>query len=104
MNIEVSSFEPSTYVSRIASKAGVSGIVEREALRLIDSVKGMGALLGKGPVSIDAAALYLTTLKLGRPVTQLRVAAASRSDSDKHQEKKRRYRAISGDRAPTPAS
>jgi transcription initiation factor TFIIB len=68
---------PVTYVSRIASRARLSGKTERRALEILDSVKGNAVLAGKRPISIAAAALYLASLDTEGGATQLRIAAAA---------------------------
>ena len=68
---------PVTYISRIASKARLSGKTERRAFEMLEAVKGSAVLAGKRPISIAAAALYLASLETEGGATQLRIAAAA---------------------------
>jgi transcription initiation factor TFIIB len=73
--ISVSSVpNPAIYVSSIAAKASVDGATERRALDILTLTKGSEALIGKRPVSIAAAALYLASLESRDPTTQMRLA------------------------------
>jgi transcription initiation factor TFIIB len=65
---------PAVYVSSIAAKASLDGATERKALDILAQTKGSEALVGKRPVSIAAAALYLASLESRDPTTQMRLA------------------------------
>jgi len=66
--------DPAIYVSSIAAKASLDGATERKALEILKRIKGNDALVGKRPLSIAAAALYLASLESGDPATQMRLA------------------------------
>jgi transcription initiation factor TFIIB len=68
---------PAIYISSIAAKASLDGATERKALDILARTKGSEALVGKRPVSIAAAALYLASLESGGPTTQMRLAFAA---------------------------
>jgi transcription initiation factor TFIIB len=68
---------PAIYVSSIAAKASLDGATERKALDILAQTKGSEALVGKRPVSIAAAALYLASLESVGPTTQMRLAFAA---------------------------
>jgi transcription initiation factor TFIIB len=68
---------PVSYVSSITQKVGLKGTTERMAINILAEVKGDPALVGKRPVSIAAAALYLASVKSADRTTQLRLAYAS---------------------------
>ncbi len=68
---------PRQSVSRIAQRAGLSGKIERSALALLTQVEGDPRLSGKKPVSLAAAALYLTALENGEYVSQIHIANAA---------------------------
>ena len=65
---------PAIYLSSIAAKASLDGATERKALEILERTKGSEALVGKRPVSIAAAALYLASLESRDPTTQMRLA------------------------------
>ncbi len=68
---------PANYISAVAAKAGLNGTTERHAIEILSKVKGDPGLVGKRPISLAAAALYLATLKSGDRTTQLRLAYAA---------------------------
>jgi transcription initiation factor TFIIB len=47
------------------------------AIEILNKVKGDSRLVGKRPMSLAAAALYLASLKSGNKTTQLRLAYAA---------------------------
>jgi transcription initiation factor TFIIB len=51
--------DPSIFVTKIASKLGLSQKTVREAFRILDEARGKGLLIGKDPVGVAAAALYI---------------------------------------------
>ena len=68
---------PANYVSSVATKANLAGTTERLAIEILNKVKGDPHLVGKRPISLAAAALYLASLKNGDRTTQLRLAYAA---------------------------
>ncbi len=68
---------PANYVSSVAAKANLQGTTERLAIEILNRVKGNPTLVGKRPMSLAAAALYLASLKSGDRTTQLRLAYAA---------------------------
>ena len=68
---------PTNYVSAVAAKAGLRGTTERMAIEILGAVKGDPRLVGKRPISLAAAALYLASVKNGDRTTQLRLAYAA---------------------------
>jgi transcription initiation factor TFIIB len=70
-------FSPVNYISSIAGKVGLKGTTERIALDMLSKLKGEPGLMGKRPVSIAAATLYLASVKGDDRTTQLRLAYAS---------------------------
>jgi transcription initiation factor TFIIB len=75
--LQMSSPDPATQVSRIANRAGLGGIIERRAIRILEKVKDDSLLAGKRPVSIAAAALYLAANQASASTTQIRIAFAA---------------------------
>ena len=70
--------DPAIYVSSIAARASLDGATERKALEILATAKGSGRLVGKRPVSIAAAALYLASIQTGDTSTQMRLAFSAR--------------------------
>jgi hypothetical protein len=68
---------PSNSISRIADKAGLSEKTVRKALEILSIVGDSALLSGKNPVSLAAAALYLSTIETSEYTTQLRIAIAA---------------------------
>ena len=69
--------DPSHSISRIAKKAGLSAKTERKALEILEKVKDDPTTIGKKPVSLATAALYLASFQTNEHTTQLRIAMAS---------------------------
>ena len=77
MKINVGLPKPSSNISGIAKRAGLSGKTERKALEILSQTESDAILSGKKPVSLAAAALYLASIKTGEHATQLRIAIAA---------------------------
>ena len=77
MNISVNNTDPSSHVSGIAARAGLSVKSERRALQILASVWGNSSLMDKRSHSLAAAALYLASRELGERTNQLRLAFAA---------------------------
>jgi transcription initiation factor TFIIB len=77
LGISVTTSDPLSFISRIASRASVSGKIERKAIQILLQVKDDPVLISKKPVPLAASALYLSSQLLGEPVTQLRIACAA---------------------------
>ena len=65
------------YIPAVAAKASLQGTTERMAIEILNKVKGDPRLVGKRPISLAAAALYLASVKTGDRTTQLRLAYAA---------------------------
>jgi transcription initiation factor TFIIB len=77
INHDVSLQNPMMYLSRISKQARLSGKTERKAYDILSKVGTDSLLVGKKPISIAAAALYLASLQTKECTTQLRIAIAS---------------------------
>jgi len=69
--------DPTKYVSKIASIAGLSQKTQNLAIRLLQEAKKAKVVVGKGPAGVAAAALYLAAFMNGETVTQRKLAKAS---------------------------
>lgn len=77
MKINVAVPIPAQHISRIATRAKLSGKAERKAFEILSIIEGEPSLSGKKPVSLAAAALYLSSLHTNERITQLRIAIAA---------------------------
>jgi len=75
--LRIASPDPASEVSRIASRAGLGGITESRAIKILEKVKDDALLAGKRPISIAAAALYLAASQTSQYTTQIRIAFAA---------------------------
>lgn len=77
LNLEIPVDDPTIYLPKIASNLGLTQRIQNTAIQLIHSAKQRHAVVGKNPVSIAAAALYIAARGDATPVTQKAVAAAA---------------------------
>ena len=75
LGIKAPAQDPSIFVTKIASKLGLSQKTVQEALRILEEARQRGIVTGKDPVGVAAAALYITCD--GLEVTQKDLARAS---------------------------
>jgi transcription initiation factor TFIIB len=68
---------PAKYVSKIASKVGISQKTQNTAIQLLQEAKKRNAIVGKGPMSMAAATLYIAANMNGETITQQEVAEAA---------------------------
>jgi transcription initiation factor TFIIB len=69
--------DPVKGVSRIASVAGLSEKCKRKAIEMLNIAKKAGAVAGKDPMGIAAAALYLSCISMGEAKSQKNISQAS---------------------------
>jgi len=77
MKMSVGIQEPSQNVSKIAAKAKLGGRTQRRALEILSQVGEDPMVIGKKPISLAAAALYMAALETKEYTTQLRLAVAA---------------------------
>ena len=77
LKIRMPLHDPLAYVSRIAEKAYVSGEVQGMVVRLLREAKHKRITLGKDPVGVVAALLYIACQLEGENVTQKEIAEAA---------------------------
>ncbi|MCS7142838.1 MAG: transcription initiation factor IIB [Aigarchaeota archaeon] len=77
LNIRVPIADPAIYVSKIASRANLDQRTVQEAVRLLQEATRRGATIGKDPVGIAAAALYMACQETTQNITQKDVARAA---------------------------
>ncbi len=69
--------DPVKGISRIASIAGLSEKCKRNAITMLNKAKKLGAVAGKDPMGIAAAALYLSCISIGESKSQKEISQAS---------------------------
>ena len=74
LGLEIQPADPKSYVPRFASELDLSDEVERTSRRLLDAAREDGALSGKSPVGLAAAAIYAAALLTNEKVTQNQVS------------------------------
>jgi len=77
LNIKVPVADPAIYLNKIASKVGLDEGTVQEALRILEEAHKRGATIGKDPVGMAAAALYMACQERNQPVTQKDIARAA---------------------------
>ena len=69
--------DPSRRIARIANRVGVKEKTQRVALKILDQAKKDGITVGKNPMGIAAAALYVACMLENEDVTQDQLADAA---------------------------
>jgi transcription initiation factor TFIIB len=77
MHIEPPVTDPFRNIAKISAKAGIEERVSRRAMEILSSVASHTAIMGKNPVVLAAAALYLATLDHELKVTKTVIADAA---------------------------
>lgn len=77
LGLKIPVADPSIYISKIASKLNFDERTVQEALRLLNEAAAKGATVGKDPVGIAAAALYMACQETLQNVTQKDIARAA---------------------------
>lgn len=77
LNIKLKPTSPKDYISRFASKLGLSGEVQAKAIDIINKAFEMGLAVGKGPTGLAAAALYIASIGLNERKTQKDIAVVA---------------------------
>ncbi|MCX8175760.1 MAG: transcription initiation factor IIB [Candidatus Bathyarchaeota archaeon] len=69
--------DPKLYISKIAAKSEVPEETQLKAIKILDEAGGKGAITGKDPVGLAAAALYIACVLTGEKKTQKDIAEAA---------------------------
>lgn len=77
MDFKMPVASPSKYVSKIASRAGMSESTQRRALQILLSAEKIRISAGKDPMGLAASALYVACTLAGENTTQREVAEAA---------------------------
>lgn len=77
LKLKVPVADPAIYLNKIASKVGLDQRTVQEALRILQEAAKRGATVGKDPVGIAAAALYMACQETTQNITQKDIARAA---------------------------
>jgi transcription initiation factor TFIIB len=77
LELQVDSYNSSDFVSRIGTTVGLSEKAKRDALNILIKAKEKGITAGKNPVSLAAAAIFLSGIVNEEAATQKNIATAS---------------------------
>lgn len=77
LDLQVGSFDPSEFVSKIGTTVGLTEKAKRDALDILSSVQKMGMTDGKNPVSLAATAIFLSAVLNEGRITQDKIADVS---------------------------
>jgi transcription initiation factor TFIIB len=69
--------DPSVYLSKIAERAGISGHIQANALKILNEARRKRISAGKDPMGLAAAALYIASYLAGEKRTQKEIADAA---------------------------
>ena len=74
LGIKLKPTSPADYISRFASKLGLSGEIQAKAVEIINMAIDKGLSSGKGPAGVAAASLYISSVLFGERKTQSEIA------------------------------
>ncbi|MEM2927701.1 MAG: TFIIB-type zinc ribbon-containing protein [Nitrososphaerota archaeon] len=74
LNLKIPVIDPTIYVNKIASKLGLGQNIIQETMKILNKAEEIGATIGKDPVGIAAAALYMACQNLHPEITQKDIA------------------------------
>jgi len=77
LKLKVPVADPASYLNKIASKVGLDQATVQEALKILQEAHKRGATVGKDPVGIAAAALYMACQETDQTITQKDIARAA---------------------------
>ena len=77
LKIEMPTHDPLDYLSRIAEKTSIPGEIQGFAVKILREAKLKRITMGKGPMGVAAAVLYIACQIRGKNVTQKEIADAA---------------------------
>lgn len=77
LDLQVDSFIPSEFVSKIGTSVGLSEKGKRDALGILYKAQNLGVTDGKNPVSLAATAIFLSAVLNEEKIPQHKIASAS---------------------------
>lgn len=79
LNIKPQNSAPNALLQKLGNALTVTMVTQNEAMKIIDQAKNAGITVGKNPMSIAAAALYIAGVRTGERRTQQQLAIAART-------------------------
>lgn len=77
LKLEMPIHDPLHYISKIAEKAGLSGEIQGQAVRILREAQRKRLAIGKDPRGVAAATLYIVCKQKGKKITQKEIASAA---------------------------
>jgi transcription initiation factor TFIIB len=77
LGLQIESYDPSEFVSKIGTAVGLSEKAKRDALDILYKSKEKGITSGKNPVSLAATAIFLSGIINNEHVTQGKISKAA---------------------------
>ncbi|MHA2089267.1 MAG: transcription initiation factor IIB [Candidatus Kariarchaeaceae archaeon] len=74
LNLNIPLADPINYITRFATELGLEGLVTKEAREIMIKAKEKRLLMGKDPVSLAAAAIYISGILHNKQLTQQGIA------------------------------
>ena len=79
LNIKPQNASSNALLQKLGNTLSVTMVTQNEAMKIIDEAKTRGITVGKNPMSIAAAALYIAGVRTGERRTQQQLAIAART-------------------------
>jgi len=78
LDLNLESFDPLDFVTRLASNVNASERTRRKAIKLLIRARKAGIITGKNPIGMAAAALYFACVQNNENISQYTVSKAAR--------------------------
>ena len=79
LNIKPQNNAPNALLQKLGTSLQVTMVTQNEAMKIINLAKDRGITVGKNPMSIAAAALYIAGVRTGERRTQQQLAVAAKT-------------------------
>jgi transcription initiation factor TFIIB len=81
LNLTLDSYNPVSFIGRIATRIGASEKTKRDAIKLLTEAEKQMITSGKNPMAVAATVVYVAAIKNGEMVTQTKMAKVSEVSS-----------------------
>ena len=81
LNLTLDSYNPVSFIGRIATRIGASEKTKRDAIKLLTEAEKQMITSGKNPMAVAATVVYAAAIKNGEMVTQTKMAEVSEVSS-----------------------
>ena len=81
LNLTLDSYNPVSFIGRIATRIDVSEKTKRDAIKLLAEAEKQMITSGKNPMAVAATVVYVAAVKNGEMVTQTKMAEVSEVSS-----------------------